>query len=204
MDLPVDVEVKCSDGFCGRSTYIILNPVTDRVTHLVVQESEFPNTERLVEIDQVIHSNPEHIHLRCTNEEFLQMEPFIETDFSPSDMHYMEDESYMLWPYSIPESPSAIMKYEHIPAGELAIRRGTSIYASDGSVGKLDEFLVDPTNEQITHLILREGHIWDPKEVTIPVSEIERIETDGVYLKLNKEDIRKLPAIPLRRRVYTT
>jgi hypothetical protein len=36
--------------------------------------------------------------------------------------------------------------------------------------------------------------------VTIPISEIERIEENMVYLKLNKRDIGKLPAIPIRRR----
>ena len=35
MELPLGVEVHCTDGRCGRSTYIILNPAIDQVTHLV-------------------------------------------------------------------------------------------------------------------------------------------------------------------------
>jgi len=48
-------------------------------------------------------------------------------------------------------------------------------------------------SQLITHLILREGHLWGQKEVTIPLNQIERIEDDTVYLKLRKEEIEKLP-----------
>jgi hypothetical protein len=35
--------------------------------------------------------------------------------------------------------------------------------------------------------------------VTIPVSQIERIEENAVYLRLDKHSIEALPAIPVRR-----
>jgi sporulation protein YlmC with PRC-barrel domain len=73
------------------------------------------------------------------------------------------------------------------------------VEATDGHVGQVDEFLVDPTNEHITHLVLREGHLWGQKDVTIPVSQIDRIEQDVVYLKLDKHGIEKLPSVPVRR-----
>jgi hypothetical protein len=37
--------------------------------------------------------------------------------------------------------------------------------------------------------------------VTIPVSQIERIEENTVYLKLDKHSIEVLPAVPVSRRV---
>jgi uncharacterized protein YrrD len=91
-------------------------------------------------------------------------------------------------------------EHEHIPAGEIAIRRGTPVEATDGQVGKVDEFLVDPENDIITHLVLREGHLWGKKDVTIPVSEIDRLGEEAVYLKLDKEAIEELPTIPVRRK----
>ena len=59
--------------------------------------------------------------------------------------------------------------------------------------------MVDPNTNHITHLIMREGHLWGEKDVTIPVSNIERIEEDTVYLNLHKKDIEALPTIPVRR-----
>ena len=97
-----------------------------------------------------------------------------------------------------------ILENERIPQNELAIHRGAQVFATDGEVGRVDEFLIDPDSSAITHLILREGHLWNREEVTIPVSQIEHIEEDEVYLKLDKCAIEALPSIPLRRKQLTT
>ena len=91
-------------------------------------------------------------------------------------------------------------EHERIPTGEVVIRRGTHVKATDGDVGKVDEFLVDPENDVITHLILREGHLWGKKDVTIPVSEIDKIAEEAVYLKLDKKAIETLPTVPISRK----
>jgi hypothetical protein len=44
-----------------------------------------------------------------------------------------------------------------------------------------------------------EGHLWGKKEVTIPVSAIDRIEEDTVYLKLDKKAVESLPSESVRR-----
>ena len=41
MDIPLDAEVLCTDGAGGRSTCLIINPVTKEITHLVVQTKTF-------------------------------------------------------------------------------------------------------------------------------------------------------------------
>jgi hypothetical protein len=43
MDIPLNAEVHCTDGVCGRSTYVIVNPVNEQVTHVVVREAWFPH-----------------------------------------------------------------------------------------------------------------------------------------------------------------
>ena len=39
----------------------------------------------------------------------------------------------------------------------------------------------------------------EAKSIAIPVSEIERIDEDTVYLRMTKADIEALPAIPMQR-----
>jgi hypothetical protein len=58
---------------------------------------------------------------------------------------------------------------------------------------------VAPADERVTHLVLREGNLWGQKDVTIPVSQIERIEANTVYLKLDKRNIEALPSVPVQR-----
>ena len=46
MEIPLQAKVECTDGVFGTSAYVLLNPVTDKVTHLVVKEEVSPNTEQ--------------------------------------------------------------------------------------------------------------------------------------------------------------
>ena len=203
MDIPLNAKVRCADGVCGRSTYVIVNPVNEQVTHVVVREEQFPHVEYLVPLDLVIESTPDTIHLRCMKKDLAMQEPFTEIEYAEGDLpdFRYEKGDFMLWPYNVPEEDGMIpVETERVPSGELAVRRGAHVRAIDGRVGQVDEFLVDPVSEHITHLILREGHLWGQKDVTIPVSEIAHIEEDTVHLKLTKAQIEALPTIPLRRR----
>jgi sporulation protein YlmC with PRC-barrel domain len=203
MDIPVNVEVACADGLCGQSTYVIINPISRQVTHVVVKGKKGLHTEHLVPIDLVADTTRDLIRLRCTTEELAKIELFTETEYVQEripDVDYMED-GYLVWPYHIPKLDTTIpVTHQRIPHGELAVRRGARVEATDGHVGRVDEFLVDPVDTHITHLVLREGHLWGQKDVTIPVSHIDRIEADTVYLNLDKHSIEALPAIPIRRR----
>lgn len=204
MDIPMNVDVQCTDGLGGHSCAIILDPIKEKVTHIVVKEKRFPYIERLVPLDLIKESTPLHIDLRCSADQLSKTETFVDMDFLLTDemdgMAGMEGPLY-LWPYTAPDRDYLTVEYEHIPPGEMAFHRGAQIEATDGHVGRIDEFLIDPTNEQITHLVLREGHLWGQRDITIPVSEIQYMEDDVVHLKLDKASIEQLPAIPLRRRV---
>ena len=41
---------------------------------------------------------------------------------------------------------------------------------------------------------------WGKRDVTIPVSEIDKIADEAVYLKLDKKAIETLPTVPVRRK----
>jgi sporulation protein YlmC with PRC-barrel domain len=201
MDVPVNADVICADGPCGRSTYVIVNPTTWEVTHLVVKEKGFPYVERLVSLSEVAETGHRIVHLKCTRNKLGAMDQFIEIEFLPGAGPYSsyEADEYMMWPHVLPLA-TVPLEHQRIPPDELAVRRGTRVEATDGVVGKVDEFMVDPTSGHITHLVLREGHLWGKKDVTIPVSQIDHIEEDTVHLKIDKQSIEAMPAIPVRRR----
>jgi sporulation protein YlmC with PRC-barrel domain len=207
MDIPVNAEVHCADGRCGRSTYVILNPTTEQITHLVVKAVEPPHTEFLVPVSLVVRTAPDRIWLECTAQELAGMEPFVDTEYIQAQLpeaaqpptSYMQGQ-YLMWPYFVPDLEQYVpVERKHIPPHERAVHRGTQVVATDGHVGQVDEFLVDPAAGHITHLVLREGHLFGHRDVSIPVSEIERIDGDTVHLKLDKHAVGALPAIPVRR-----
>jgi uncharacterized protein YrrD len=200
MDIPIHAKVLCADEQqpCGHTSYVVLNPVTETMTHVVVKRRVWPNDERLVPIEKVTESTLDHIRLSCSKDDLAQMDTFIETEFIESEVdQYLTDSYVLAWPYHYSEMRRIPVEHERIPIGELAVRRGARVEASDGHIGHVDGFLVDGNSEHITHLVLREGHLWGQKDVTIPVSDIASIEEDTVYLRLDKESIEKLPIVPV-------
>jgi sporulation protein YlmC with PRC-barrel domain len=203
MDIPMNVEVSCAGKSCGKSVALVMNPVTDMVTHLVVREAHFPNMERLVSADEVTKTTPESIELKCSADQLEAMESFSEKEFVHVDNPHYSPVGLTIFaaPYVIadPAATWITVEKEHIPPNELAVRRNAEVEATDGHIGKVDEFLVDPETCHITHLVMREGHLWGKKDVVIPVTSIDHFEEDTVYLKLNKAEVEKLPTVPINR-----
>jgi sporulation protein YlmC with PRC-barrel domain len=201
MEVPLNVEVHCTDGRCGRSTHIVLNPATEQITHIVVREKQPSRVERLVPTILICQTAAEVILLDCTLEEFSALEPFIQTEFVYGDLpHHATDPSLtLLWPYVVPAKRVVGDKIRPIPPGELAVRRGARVEATDGRVGRIDEFLVDPDSGGITHLCLRETRLRGDRVKCIPVSQIDEIKEKVVYLNVEKETIASLPSVPVKR-----
>jgi uncharacterized protein YrrD len=202
MEIPLSADVRCGGSTCGTSIAIVLNPVSDQVTHFVVKERQSPHRERLVPIREVAETTPEEIRLRCSPDELSNMEPFVQTEFIRTKVpYYGTDAVIYRWGFVAPEvdTKTVAIKHERIPAGELAVRRGARVECTDGQVGKVDEFLADTDSGHITHLVLREGHLWGRKDVSIPVSAIDRIDEGVVHLSLSKKEVEALPAIRIHR-----
>lgn len=210
MNLPMNVDVYCSDGLCGHASQVIVDPTNKQVTHLVVKEKHFPHTEYMAPVEQIMDSTPDMIKLRCTIAGLATMDPFIHIDTIYTDakgMGYSTREvgltgalgmGYATWPqHDAGERFTVTVKTEAVPAGEVALTQGAHIHARDGRIGRLDGFLAATTG-QITHLLLREGHLWGQTDVTIPVAQIDHLEEENVYLKLDKASISALPTTPVR------
>jgi hypothetical protein len=210
MEIPLNTQIECTDGVCGRSVSVLINPVVEQVTHLVVREDSFPNTEYIVPVDVVSETIADTIQLRCSKAELEKLDPFIKTEFVEEKVpeRYVnfgggmyQAGSYYYLPYVTPGMTEQVpVEHRQIPPGELAVRRGTRVEATDGYVGKVDEFVVNPENGHITHLVMREGHLWGQKDVIIPLSAMGEPREDTVYLTINKHQIESLPTFPLQRR----
>jgi len=210
MEIPLNAQVECTDGVCGHSVYVLVDPLVDKVISLVVKETSSPNTEYIVPVDVISATIADTIQLRCSKAELEKMDPFVQTEYIAEklpdrDFVYAggayEMGSYYYMPYVTPEITVQVpVERRQIPLGELAVRRGTRVEATDGYVGKIDEFVANPKNSHITHLVMRKGHLWGKKDVIIPVSAMGETREDTVFLKLDKHQIESLPTFPVSRR----
>jgi len=201
MDIPIDAKVVCQDGDCGHISCVIINPMTDELTHVVVDDDNYPSQKHIVPVELLQTKTSNTLQISCSKEAFLKMDDFMEHRYIRIDKVYglFPASKHVYLPYGWPIGEDFVdIKSEKIPPGELAVHRGATVQAVDGEVGKVDQFLIDPPSEHITHLIMREGHLWERKEISIPISEIDRVDDDDVvHLKLKKAEVGDLPTIPL-------
>ncbi len=196
MDIPLNVKVNCVDGTCGQSKEVVLDRKTEKVTHLVVKEKDAPRTEFLVPIDLVKETTPHLIRLRCAKDELANLQPFRKVDIIEEKIPRYLPDPYLM-PIEVTETKWVTVRREALLPGEVAVRQGARVEATDGQVGRLDEFLIDPVTEHVTHLVMREGHLWGKKDVNIPVSGIDHLEEDAIYLRLDRDQVEALPSIPI-------
>ncbi|HWQ03804.1 MAG TPA: DUF1269 domain-containing protein [Longilinea sp.] len=202
IDLPTKAEVHCSDGVAGHSTYVIFNPNDHRLTNLVVKSDRPPFDEYLVPVDQVEETTNDRIKLKCTRKELYEMGPFEFEQYIRTRVTENPD-----FPYFYPgigiktqEVDTLIpVKTKNILPGEMSVRCSAQVEATDGPVGQVDELLINSNNMQVTHLVLLERQFLDHREITIPVSQIERVYDDTVYLKIDRQSVEQLPTTPVQR-----
>ena len=91
---------------------------------------------------------------------------------------------------------SETVTYDSIPLGEVAVRRGDRVHATDGEIGHVEGLVIDPRNHHVTHVLLQEGHLWGRKEVAIPITAVTGAD-DGIRLNLTKDGVRDLPPVDI-------
>jgi sporulation protein YlmC with PRC-barrel domain len=200
--------VSCADGACGEVTRVVINPVTRKLTHLVVEPAGRRGLGRLVPLGLVDATGGE-IQLRCTIAEFEMLDPAEETQFVPGTKGYAAygPEQVLSWPWLSLGGTAAVdgdsvagvsetVTYDTVPLGEVAVRRGDRVHATDGEIGHVEGLVIDPRNHHVTHVLLQEGHLWGRKEVAIPISAVTRAD-DVIRLNLTKDEVRGLPPVDI-------
>ena len=91
---------------------------------------------------------------------------------------------------------STVVTYDTIPLGEVEVRRGDAVHATDGDIGRVQGLVIDPRSHHVTHVLLQEGHLWGRKEVSIPISSVTRVD-DGIWLSITKQDVAGLPPVDI-------
>ena len=202
-------EVSCSDGACGEVSRVIVDPVARVVTHLVVEPRHRRGLGRLVPLD-LLDASSGGITLRCTLAEFEDLGSAEETQFVPGSGGYAEygPEQVLSWPYYglggaagvqgdtvVPISQT--VTYDDVPLGEVEVRRGDRVHATDGDIGLVQGLVIDPRSHGVTHVLLKEGHLWGRKQVAIPIGAVASVD-DGIRLTITKREVEDLPPVDIR------
>jgi hypothetical protein len=197
MKIQINAKVICDEKSCGKVSCVIIDPLNDELTHFVVSVEHFPlpHSEHLVSLKHVAKVDNDSVTLDCSPDDLSKMEGFIRHEFVPSGIVTSGYGSEHL------RKPSMLMTqvdHEKVPKGELAVHAGAKVFTKKEQIGRVDDFLIESKDDgHITHIVMREGHLWMARNITIPISEIEKIDDEGVHLKLGKEEVEELPSLKI-------
>jgi sporulation protein YlmC with PRC-barrel domain len=198
-------DVSCNDGACGELSRVVVDPISRTVTHLVVEPKHRVGLGRLVPLGMVKATNGDVV-LDCTQEAFDELPHAEETEYLPgiSNVDGYGHGEVLYHPFfglgnggfGMGQGATQLVTHESIPAGDVAVRRGEQVHASDGEIGKVQGLVIDPQNHHVTHVLLQEGHLWGRREVAIPISSVTGIE-HGIRLSLTIREVEQLPSVDL-------
>jgi len=211
----IGAKASCSDGTCGEVTRVIVDPVAEAVTDLVVEPEHRQGLAKLVPL-RLIDATSGQIQLRCTKAEFEKLDPAEETQFIPGTSGYASYGPGQVgyWPYyglggglgmadgGISGGLSGIgggnisqtVTSDTVPQGEVDVRRGDPVEATDGDIGRVQGLVIDRGSRHVTHVLLQEGHLWGRREVAIPISAVAST-SDGIRLRISKQEVQDLPPV---------
>lgn len=189
----------------------MFDPAAGAVTHLAIEPKHRPEDGRLVPVE-LAESVDGGVRPRCTMAEFAKLDPAedIQLGQGKSYQGYGAAEavqgygdvgsmgvggsvSGMGVPMGVPHRVKTVTE-EVVPIGETEVGRGEHVYATDGEIGRVHGFLVDPDDHHATHVVLQEGHLWGRKEIAIPMSAVKEVDA-GVRLNISKQQVEELPPI---------
>lgn len=192
-EFTLGARASCPDGFCGVVSRTILDPAARTVTHLVIGPRHGTGG-RLVPLD-LVEAAAGEIRLRCTLDEFGRLDPAEETELVDGGYG---DAGAMGMGGSVPGMGlgySTPLVVEHaVPLGDIEVERHESVHAMDGHIGQVEGFAVDPADQKVTHVLLKEGHLWGRRQVAIPVSAVASVDA-GIRLNITKQQVEDLPPL---------
>jgi sporulation protein YlmC with PRC-barrel domain len=205
-------EVRTSDGTRGSLERVAVDPASRVLTHLVVSLAGKRDRARLVPIDLVERAAPV-IELSCTAEQFDRLEAAQAEEVvnPPADLWAGSTGARAMpavgagagvgggvhggGPVRGPRTAKPrVVKHEVVPDGEVDVRKGERVHATDGDIGKVNGLIADPETHHVTHVLLDEGHLWGSKTVAIPIGNVRSVD-DGVRLDLTKQQVKDLPPV---------
>jgi len=185
----------------GKLTHVVVDPATKEVAEIVLGESGILGRDALVPVGAVTTAEHDQIQLELTKDQIGNLKDFVLSHF----VEPVGDSGSAAWgtgsliaqgvgPVGAASGMEGLAytpiveSEEQIPEGDVDLRPGTEVWASDGKIGHVDDVLVDEETKRVRGFLVKEGHIFH-HDVEVSLKQVANIGTDRITLSLSKEDL---------------
>ncbi len=196
----------------GEIERVVIDPVTDEITHVVVEKGFLFTTDKVVPIDLIANTTGGRVALRRGVKDLeslpdFQKQHYVAAGAYPSGyvppLHWYPPVGSRWWgypaslpyPYTMgyPAPPFVIQTERNIPEGTVPLKEGAEVIGSDGEhVGDVERVFADPQSERATHLVIAEGLLLKERTL-VPTTWVRSVQEDEVHLVVDAEFLDALP-----------
>ena len=197
----------------GRVNRFVLDPVTNEVTHIVVQKGWLLPEDKVLPFKMVSTATDERVMLSEEFGDFDKLPPFEETQFvraadeEPGDPMPGADPIYRYAPsyywYPAPGFPGPGVGHYFWPRGEtkrnipedtVPLKEGANVVSSDGKhIGDVERLFLEGGSNQVTHFLISQGVLFKDRKL-VPARWMRSVEEDTVHLVVSSQLLERLPS----------
>jgi hypothetical protein len=196
----IGTEASCSDEAVGRVSRLIVDPLAEKVTHLVVEpeHSETPAGSSLSTSSTVRQARSGSAALRLSSRSSAPRRRLSSYRSASGYEGFGRGPGLVgYWPYYRlgGGTLAQVVTRDTVPLGEVDVRRGHYVNATGGDSGRVQVLVIDPSRH-VTHVLIQEGHLWGRKEVAIRVDAVASA-SDGIQLTIAKHQVQDLKPVDI-------
>jgi sporulation protein YlmC with PRC-barrel domain len=197
----------------GKLSRVVVDPITRRVSHIIVRQGFLFPEERVFPINLVRVSDEDQITVYDIEASFEDMPQFsekfyIEVDDEEPGQKKDKKSLRTYFPYPPLYSGGLMHSYpvytdrgyrekkvENIPEGTIAVEEYAAVFDMHGDhVGNLEQVLTDSISDRVTHLVIAEGLIFKERTL-VPMEWVSKLEERSVHLAVGPKILETLPSM---------
>jgi uncharacterized protein YrrD len=187
------------DGRGGTLYDILFDDQSWRVRHLVVSTERWFHGRQVLIGPEVVEQTDwpgQRVSVRLTKQQVMRS-PRAETDLPVARRKNQESARMLVWEAywaGIPDVPAEARGDPHLRSTKVLV--GLHIHCADGSLGHVDDFIIDDEAWRIRYLVVETRNWWPGKRVLVELNWIESIrwEDGQIYLALSRDEVLGRPA----------
>ncbi len=81
----------------------------------------------------------------------------------------------------------------------MQLKEGTTVKnLNDEKVGSVDQIVIDPSTEEVTHIVVKKGFLF-PEDKVIPLEQIRSADDETVILEVDTDNLDAFPIFEMKR-----